>query len=204
MEAHRNLHHILRRQPWDNERHSQPRHVAKGDKKMDDILSEARTILLSTPARWSNLTATLPVGLLARRPAPEQWSALECLQHIVDTERVLHSRVQAFLAGQDFPAFNPDSEGTKPAAQPAPADLAAEFARRRAGSLAALALVTPDDLGRRVRHQELGPVTLGEMLHEWAAHDLNHTVQAERALMQPFIDGSGPWRPSFADHILAS
>jgi hypothetical protein len=37
-----------------------------------------------------------------------------------------------------------------------------------------------------------------------AAHDLNHTVQAERALMQPFIAGSGPWRTAgvFADHDL--
>jgi hypothetical protein len=42
------------------------------------------------------------------------------------------------------------------------------------------------------------------MVHEWAAHDLNHTVQAERALMHPFIAGSGPWRTAgvFADHDL--
>jgi hypothetical protein len=40
------------------------------------------------------------------------------------------------------------------------------------------------------------------MIHQWAAHDLNHTVQAERALMQPFIAGPGPWRAAgnFADH----
>jgi len=30
-----------------------------------------------------------------------------------------------------------------------------------------------------------------------SAHDLMHTVQAERAMMQPFIAGSGPWRPYF-------
>jgi hypothetical protein len=44
-------------------------------------------------------------------------------------------------------------------------------------------------------------VSLNEMLHEWAAHDLNHTIQAERALMQPFIQESGPWQPYFADHV---
>ena len=27
-----------------------------------------------------------------------------------------------------------------------------------------------------------------------------HTVQAERALMQPFVAGSGKWRAYFADH----
>jgi hypothetical protein len=70
----------------------------------------------------------------------------------------------------------------------------------RAGSLALPEKVKPDALARRARHSELGMVTLGELLHEWAGHDLMHTVQAERALMQPFIRGCGPWRPYFADH----
>ncbi|MBA2285220.1 MAG: hypothetical protein H0W02_07045 [Ktedonobacteraceae bacterium] len=43
-------------------------------------------------------------------------------------------------------------------------------------------------------------MTLGELLHEWAAHDLMHTVQAERALMQPFILACGPWRSYLSDH----
>jgi hypothetical protein len=30
------------------------------------------------------------------------------------------------------------------------------------------------------------------MIHEWAAHDLMHTIQGERALMQPFIADCGP------------
>jgi hypothetical protein len=30
---------------------------------------------------------------------------------------------------------------------------------------------------------------------------LEHTVQAERALMQPFIEGCGPWRMYFLDHV---
>jgi hypothetical protein len=57
-----------------------------------------------------------------------------------------------------------------------------------------------DDLGRTKQHPKLGTVILAEMLHTWAAHDLNHTVQAERALMQPFMLGCGPWRSFFRDH----
>jgi hypothetical protein len=41
------------------------------------------------------------------------------------------------------------------------------------------------------------------MLQTWAAHDLNHTVQAERALMQPFMRGCGPWRHFFRAHEAA-
>jgi hypothetical protein len=39
-----------------------------------------------------------------------------------------------------------------------------------------------------------------ELLNEWVGHDLMHTVQAERALMQPFVAQSGSWRSYFADH----
>jgi hypothetical protein len=29
-----------------------------------------------------------------------------------------------------------------------------------------------------------------------------HTVQAERAMMQPFIRGCGPWLKYFVDHLV--
>ncbi len=64
----------------------------------------------------------------------------------------------------------------------------------------ALERVTDADLDRIAEHAELGPVTMREWLAEWAGHDLNHTIQAERALMQPFIAACGPWRSTFADH----
>jgi hypothetical protein len=80
--------------------------------------------------------------------------------------------------------------------------LAEEFARLRRESLLILEKLTPSDLERKARHAELGMVKLTEMVHEWAAHDLNHTVQAERALMQPFIQGSGPWQVYFTDHYI--
>lgn len=169
---------------------------------MENILSSARSILATTPGRWLSMAQGIPADLLSRQPAAGEWSALECLQHLVDAERwVFPARVRHLLAGEDFPAFDPDSQGTKPAVDQTPVDLAAEFARLRSESLQALAGITPADLSRQARHQELGTVSLSELLHEWAAHDLMHTVQAERALMQPFIQGCGPWQPYFKDHV---
>jgi hypothetical protein len=145
------------------------------------------------------MTGSISNDLLSRAPAPGEWSALECQQHLLDTERyVFPVRVQLFLTGRDLAAFNPDEEGTS--YQQSPAELAAEFASLRADSLKTLANVSQADLALIARHSELGVVTLGEMLNEWAAHDLMHTVQAERALMQPFITGSGAWRVYFQDH----
>ncbi|HYN74498.1 MAG TPA: DinB family protein, partial [Candidatus Methanoperedens sp.] len=106
------------------------------------------------------------------------------------------------LRGEDFPAYHPGEEGEGLAGNPTPVELAAEFARLRAGSLALFSKVGEDDLNRTARHQELGMVTLGEMIHEWAGHDLMHTVQGERAILQPFIDGCGPWKRYFSDHTV--
>jgi hypothetical protein len=169
---------------------------------MNDMLTSARDVLSANPARWESLAQTVPADLLSQPPALGEWSALECLQHLIDAEPVFQFRVDAFLAGRDFPALDPDSQGTKPDARRTPAGLAAGYARLRAASLDALARLTPSDLDRQAVHQELGQVTLSEMVHEWAAHDLMHTVQAERALMQPFIRGSGPWLKYFKDHVV--
>ena len=171
---------------------------------MEDVIVHVKAVLSTTAAYWKTLTETLPADVLTRRPAPGEWSAMECLQHLVDTERmVFPARLHALLAGRDFVAFNPDAQGTQPADTLTPASLAAEFALLRSASLAALEQVTESDFPRTARHSELGIVTMAEFLHEWAAHDLNHMVQADRAVMQPFIAGCGPWRTYFSDHDLS-
>ena len=168
---------------------------------MSDILARTRALLATTPDRWHALAAAADADLLRRAPARGEWSALECLQHLLDTEdHVFPVRVRAFLAGEDFPGFDPDAQGTLVGeVEDAPA-MAERFARDRAASLELLAGVTAADLSRTARHADLGIVTLDEMLHEWVGHDLCHVVQAERALVQPFVAGSGPWRSYFADH----
>lgn len=168
---------------------------------MENLITSVQAVLSTTPERWVRLAEAIPLDLLRRSPIGKEWSALECLLHLLDTEEsVFPIRVQAFLAGKDFPNFDPDSQGRKLDLQRSPAALAAEFAHLRAGSLELLSKVKNSDLPRTARHSELGVVTLQEMLHERAGHDLMHAVQAERALLQPFIAGTGPWRSYFKDH----
>ena len=165
---------------------------------MPSLVVAVAAMLAATPARWTAIAA-LDAELLARRPAPGEWSAIECLTHVVDGEaRVFLARVHAIRDGRDITAFDPDTEGSPVTSSMR--ELAAELAILRGASLTALATLTEDDLERSVRHAELGPVTLRELLNEWAAHDTMHLVQAERALIAAFIPGSGPWRSYFADH----
>jgi hypothetical protein len=168
---------------------------------VDDLIARVQEVLATTPDRWRMLASSIEPACLAARPAPGEWSAIECLQHILDTEvGAFAVRLEAFLEGRDFAAFDPDAPGFRPEPGADPAALAARFAETRARDLVALARVGTADLDRIANHPEYGQVTLREMLNEWAAHDLMHTVQAERALMQPFIAGSGKWRGTFAAH----
>jgi len=170
---------------------------------MIPLVRLAFSVLETTPQRWIQLVDKLPPELLQRKPAPKEWSAYDCLQHIVDTESsVFPPRVGFLLRGEDFPAYYPGKEGEDAKKPPTPAELAGEFVRLRERSLALLSTIGEADLNRTARHQELGMVTLGEMLHQWAGHDLMHTVQGERAVLQPFIDGCGPWKRYFSDHIV--
>ncbi len=169
---------------------------------MTDLINRTIAILRVDGDRWHALATGLDRELLLRPPAPGEWSALQCLGHATDTEAaVFAARVRALLAGQAVLAsYDPDVASTPITADTDPAALAERHAALRAESLALLGTVAEADLDRTARHADLGPVTLRELLNEWAAHDLMHIVQAERAVMQAFIPNSGPWRRYFADH----
>jgi hypothetical protein len=168
---------------------------------MKNTLLEITAILSMSAERWESMTANIPEVLLLRRPEPQEWSALECLQHLIDGENLVFPvRIKAFLNGEDIKGLNPDDQEKTPKKKPSPGRLAKKFTELRADNLKLLAKITIKDLTLTAQHNELGKVTLIEMLNEWAGHDLMHLVQAEQAIMQPFIMASGPRRKYFKDH----
>ena len=173
---------------------------------MNDLVTRAISVLSVNGARWQALATGLDRDLLARVPEPGEWSALECLNHSVGTEApVFATRLRVILGGGgSFPDFDPDAHPSNVNETGNPAALGAEHARQRADSLALLATVTDADLDRTGLHGTLGEVTARELINEWAGHDTMHVVQAERAIMQAFIEGAGPWRKFFWDHDVAA
>jgi hypothetical protein len=169
---------------------------------MVNALSSIRYVLSGTPVRWRILVDTLSDEQIRRPAAPGEWSAYSCLKHLCDTERdVFQNRVRAFLAGQDLMSYDPSRQGASDVDESA-SRLADEFARLRAESLVMIDDLALSDLARTVNHEEYGPVRLPEMLHYWPTHDLMHTIQAERALMQPLIVDCGPWQVMTRDYVL--
>jgi hypothetical protein len=169
---------------------------------MENTLQMTRSVMATTPQRWTTLVESVPTELLERSPVPGEWSAADCIHHILTVEReLLGVRLRDILEGRPELVPVDAEELMKPRSGRSPQDLVADFVALRRTHKEKIAQLTPDDMVRSSFHPEYGvDITLKTLLDLWAAHDLQHTVQAEEAIMQAFIPGTGPWRPEFAVH----
>ena len=123
------------------------------------------------------------------RPEPGEWSANECVGHLIEAERRgFAGRIRAIVAsgpGGSVPAIPPDLEAWDPPAVAAArrdhlrdaADLAAEFASLRGDGIALVRSLDTADLAREGLHPEVGLLRVDELLGEWVHHDRNHIRQ---------------------------
>lgn len=162
---------------------------------MLEAVAAATAIVGTTPERLRALVAHVPPQILNRRPQADAWSALECVEHLADAEVLVFARrFRAYLDGaEELPGMEPGPKGRSAD------ELVAAFTRAREQNLQLVGTLTAADLERSSHHPRWGEVTFGTHIQEWAGHDLNHLVQAERAILQPFIVASGPMRPLFED-----
>jgi hypothetical protein len=119
------------------------------------------------------------------RPEPAEWSANECVGHLIEAERrgfagrirhilsVSADRAPVHLDGWDPPAV---AEARRDHLRSG-AELAAEFEALRTESLELLRGLRPSDLGRAGDHPEVGLLRVDELLGEWVHHDRNHVRQ---------------------------
>jgi hypothetical protein len=119
------------------------------------------------------------------RPAPGEWSALECIGHIADSEVVVSARVRWILSEDE-----PDIVGYDQALWVAglrhneddPALLLATFEALRDANLDLWARRSPTDRERVGRHRERGAESYDMTFRLSAGHDRIHLAQARRAL----------------------
>jgi hypothetical protein len=119
------------------------------------------------------------------RPAPGEWSALECIGHIADSEIIVSARVRWILAEDE-----PDIVGYDQALWVAelehnaddPARLLATFEALRDANLDLWARRPVADRERFGRHRERGAESYDLTFRLGAGHDRIHLAQARRAL----------------------
>jgi hypothetical protein len=119
------------------------------------------------------------------RPAPGEWSANECVGHLIEAERRgFAGRIRQILAADrpDIPADletwdqSAVAESRRDHLRPA-AELAAEFVELRRDGVGLVRGLTTADLSRVGIHPHVGPLRVDELLGEWVHHDRNHIRQ---------------------------
>jgi hypothetical protein len=123
--------------------------------------------------------------LLGRRPREREWSALECIAHMLDAEIVASGRYRWILA-HDQPeliGYDQDLWVQRLHAPVESADeLLAAFEPLRRANLALWARTPAADRERFGVHRERGPESYALTFSLIAGHDRFHLAQARRAL----------------------
>lgn len=122
---------------------------------------------------------------LSVRPAPGEWSALECLGHMADSEMVTSVRYRWILAEDEPPLQGWDQQAWATRLDHSaddPASLLALFAALRRTNLELWARTPIASRARVGIHAERGPESFDLLFRLQAGHGRVHRAQAERAL----------------------
>jgi len=157
-------------------------------------------LLESTPGILRGLMSGLSDEDVRWKPAPDRFSIGEVLAHLSHSEgHCYRTRVDRFLT-EERPEFEPDDAQfhLELYRRADPEDEFDHFEEQRETNVEYLREL-PVSAGDRVAiHKKAGEITLSQMLHEWALHDIGHIRQiAELVRSRKYLAGAGPLGKSY-------
>ena len=157
-------------------------------------------VLQATPEILRLLMSGLSEEDARWKPSPERFSIAEVLAHLAHSDSDCYRmRLERFMA-ESRPEFEPDDAQMYLELYRG-ADPGKAFDRlkeQRAANLEFLRHLPAGSGGRVAFHREFGEITLAEMLHEWALHDLGHIRQvAELVRARKYRAGAGRMAESY-------
>ena len=166
---------------------------------MEFQLDDAKDILRRTPSTLNSLLRDLPDEWALSNEGPDSWSPFDVVGHLIHGEEAdWIPRARIILEYGESRAFEPFDRFAmfEKSRGKSMGDLLDRFERLRAESLRELEgmNLTPEMLGKRGMHPELGAVTLGQLLSTWVVHDLGHVGQIVRVLAKQYGEAVGVWR----------
>jgi DinB superfamily len=153
------------------------------------------SMLEKTPALLEVLLRHVPPDVSEWKPAPERWSIGEVLIHMVFIEKLYEQRVRRIVLEEtpDLPksVAPTENELQKKSTQQS----LEEFIPLRRAFVFYLHSIPSSAAGRTGQHAELGTISVSQMLHELANHDLGHLRQiAELYRARSFYPHAGPFQ----------
>lgn len=157
-------------------------------------------LLEATPAILRGLMTEISEEDARWKPATDRFSIAEVLSHLSHSEgHCYRSRVDRFLA-EERPQFESDDaqmhlDVYKDAD---PEEDFGHFEDQRETNLELLRGLPGEAGDRKATHSEAGEITLSQMLHEWAMHDIGHIRQvAELVRARKYLAGAGALGKSY-------
>jgi len=151
--------------------------------------------LEATPAILRALMCELTEEDTRWKPAADRFSIAEVLAHLSHSEgHCYRLRVDRFLS-EELPELEPDDASYyyDLYRDADPEDAFDHFEEQRETNVEFLRTLPRSAGERRARHQTAGEITLAQMLHEWAMHDLGHIRQvAELVRARKHLAAAGP------------
>ena len=156
--------------------------------------------------RFPRVLEALVVGLSESvwrwKPSTGNWSILEIVSHLRDEEvEDFRQRLELTISdpGQPWPKIDPVAAATARNYQSqSPEIVLREFFLERERSLTWLKQFEEVPLDRFYQHPKVGPVTVGELLASWAAHDLLHIRQITKRIFEAHQEVSRPYSIAYA------
>jgi hypothetical protein len=161
---------------------------------MSDVLP-CLDLLAATPGILRGLMLEISPEDARWKPGEDRFSIAEVLAHLSHSEaQCYRARVDRFLSEQ-MPEFEPDdAQMHREVYKNADPEEAFWLFEERRKANTGLLRTLPAEMGnRKALHRAAGEITLSQMLHEWALHDLGHIRQiAELVRARKYLAGAGP------------
>jgi DinB family protein len=152
-------------------------------------------MLAATPEILRGLMCEISEDDARWKPAPDRFSIAEVLAHLSHSEgHCYRTRVDRFLT-EELPEFEPDDAQMHLDLyrDSDPEEDFSHFEEQRETNIDFLRGLPSETGARRALHKAAGEITLAQMLHEWALHDLGHIRQiAEIVRARRYLAGAGP------------
>ena len=166
---------------------------------MNARILESVASLRRTPDNLDAIVRGRPESWLDSRHADDVLSPREVVGHFVQGEREdWIPRLEIILEHGESRAFTPfEVYAAQKESHKVPIDeMLTQFRTLRIQNLSRLTELdlTDEQLDLRGTHPALGAVTLAELMHTWAAHDLYHLGQIFKSFSVNFVGKIGAWQ----------
>jgi len=145
----------------------------------------ATALIRSTPGVLRAMFAGVPEEVLLA-PNPEGWSLKDIVAHLHDARGIaFRDRIQRLL-DEDHPFVQSIDPPARLIAGGYPSrglpELLAELEQQRSQDVEWLQSMSEQQLGRTGGHDKVGEISVSDIAHQWAAHDMAHMRQIAHML----------------------